>query len=132
MNKKFLFGLLSFALLTILLGACKIIDASTLPKAVGVQMGSSQFIQQDVTIKKGESVSLNNQPLSNHVIANGQWANGAQQKQVDPNTPTILPASGTNVPASGSLLLGPFTVAGDYHYYCNIHPQMNLTIHVTS
>src|SRR5215469_3315031 len=130
MNKKFLFGLLSFALLTMLLGACKIIDASTLPKATEVQMGSSQFIQQEVTIKKGESVNLVNQPSSNHVIANGQWANGAQEQKVEANSPT-LPSSGVNVAASASLPLGPFPVAGDYHFYCNIHPGMNLTIHVT-
>jgi len=130
MNKKFLFGLLSFALLTVLLGACKIIDASTLPKATEVQMGSSQFIQQQVAIKKGESINLVNQPLSNHVIANGQWANGVQQQKAEPNAPS-LPTSGQNVPASASLQIGPFNVAGTYHFYCNIHPNMNLTVQVT-
>ena len=130
MNKKFLFGLLTFALLTMLLGACKIIDASTLPKATEVQMGASQFIQQDVTIQKGQSINLVNQPLSNHVIANGQWLNGAQQQKVEPNAP-VLPTSGQNVPASASLQIGPFTVAGVYHFYCNIHPNMDLTVNVT-
>jgi plastocyanin len=92
-------------------------------------MGSSQFIQQEVTIHKGESVNLVNQPGSNHVIANGQWANGAQDQTPEPNAPS-LPQKGVNVAASASLPVGPFNVAGDYHLYCNIHPGMNLTVHV--
>jgi plastocyanin len=126
MNKKILFSLLSFALLSVLLGACKIIDASTLPKATPVQMGSSQFIQQEVTIGKGESVSLVNPSASNHVIVNGQWTNGTQEPKTEPNAPTI----NTNIAAGASYTLGPFAVAGDYHIYCNIHPGMNLVIHV--
>ncbi len=127
MNKKLLFGLLSFALLSMLLGACKIIDASTLPKATQVQMGSSQFIQQEVTIDKGTSVNLVSASASNHVIANGQWANGAQEKKAEPNAPTI---GDVNVAASASLQVGPFVAAGDYHIYCTIHPGMNLIVHV--
>ena len=127
MNKKLLFGLLSFALLSMLLSACKIIDASTLPKATPVQMGSSQFIQQEVTIDKGTSVDLVNTSSSNHVISNGQWANGAQEPKVEPNAPTV---SGVNVAASASLQVGPFVAAGDYHLFCTIHPNMNLLVHV--
>ena len=129
MNKKLLFGLLSFVLLSMLLGACKIIDASTLPKATQVDMGSSQFIQKEVTIHKGESINLVNQPASNHVIANGQWLNGVQDQKTEANAPA-LPAKGVNVPASGSLPIGPFNQAGDFHIYCNIHPGMNLVVHV--
>ena len=127
MNKKLLFGLLSFVLLSMLLGACKIIDASTLPKATSVEMGSSNFIQQEVTIHKGESVNLVNQPTSNHVIANGQWVNGTADKKAEPSAPTV---SDVNIPASSALQIGPFAVAGDYHYYCTIHPGMSLLIHV--
>jgi plastocyanin len=127
MNKKLLFGLLSFALLTVLLGACKIIDASTLPKATAVQMGSSNFIQQDVTIKKGESINLVNGPSSNHVISNGQWVNGAADTKKEADAPAV---SSVNVAASASLPVGPFVAAGDYHLYCTIHPGMNLTVHV--
>jgi plastocyanin len=130
MNKKLLFGLLSFALLTMLLGACKIIDASTLPKATEVEMGSSQFIQQEVTIHKGENINLVNQPTTNHVIANGQWVNGAQDQKPEANAPS-LPQKGENVAASASLQVGPFNTAGEYHIYCNIHPGMNLIVHVT-
>jgi plastocyanin len=127
MNKKLLFGLLSFALFSMFLGACKIIDASTLPKATPVEMGSSQFIQQEVTIHKGESVNLVNQPGTNHVIANGQWANGAADKKSEPNAPTV---NDVNIAASASYQVGPFAAAGDYYYYCTIHPGMNLIIHV--
>jgi plastocyanin len=127
MNKKFLFSLLIFALLSVGLGACKIIDASTLPKAVPVQMGSSNFIQQEVTITKGESVNLVNQSQSNHVIANGQWVNGVAQPKAEANAPT---ESNVNVASGSDLPVGPFPVAGTYHIYCTIHPNMNLMIQV--
>ena len=127
MNKKFLFSLISFALLTVLLGACKIIDASTLPKATPVAMGSSNFIQQEVTISKGQSVSLNNSSSTNHVISNGQWANGAPEKKAEANAPV---ENDVNVQSGSALVIGPFTVAGDYHIFCTIHPGMNLTVHV--
>jgi plastocyanin len=126
MNKKLLFTLLSFALFSILFGACKIIDASTLPKAAPVQMGSSQFIQQEVTIDKGQSVNLVNQSSTNHVIVNGQWANGVQEPRTEPNAPSV----NTNIGSGSSYVVGPFPVAGDYHIYCNIHPGMNLLVHV--
>jgi len=127
MNKKLLFGLLSFALFSMFLGACKIIDASTLPKATPVEMGSSQFIPQEVTIKKGESVNLVNQPTTNHVIANGLWVNGTVDKKPEPNAPTV---NDVNIASSASYQIGPFTAAGDYTYYCTIHPGMNLIVHV--
>jgi plastocyanin len=128
MNKKLLFGLLSFALFSVLLGACKIIDASALPKATEVQMGSSNFIKQDVTIKKGESINLVNSPSSNHVIANGQWVNGAADTKKEADAPAV---SSVNIAASASYQIGPFATAGDYRYYCTIHPGMNLIVHVT-
>jgi len=127
MNKKFLFGLLSLALLSMLLGACKIVDASTLPKAVEVQMGSSQFIQQEVTIKKGESLNLVNASSTSHVIANGQWVNGVQEKKAETGAPTV---NDVNVAGSASLTVGPFATAGDYLIYCPVHPGMNLIVHV--
>jgi plastocyanin len=127
MNKKLLFALLSFTLLSVLLGACKIIDANTLPKATPVPMGSSQFIQQEVTIDKGQSVNLVNQSSTNHIIANGEWANGVQQKKAEAGAPTV---GDVNVAAGASLPVGPFTTAGDYRIYCTIHPGMNLVIHV--
>jgi plastocyanin len=130
MNKKLLFGLLSFALFSVLLGACKIIDANTLPKAQSVEMGSSQFIQKEVTIQKGESVNLVNQPTTNHVIANGVWdASGKQDQTKEPKAPG-LPDQGVNIASGASLPIGPFTQAGDYYIYCNIHPGMNLVVHV--
>jgi plastocyanin len=127
MNKKIVFSLFIFACFTVLLGACKIVDASTLPKATSVQMGSSNFIQQEVSITKGQSVNLVNSPGSNHIIANGQWLNGAQQKVKEANAPT---ENDVNIAASSSLQVGPFTTPGDYHIYCTIHPGMTLTIHV--
>src|SRR2546426_1004189 len=58
MNKKFLFGLFGCMLLTILFSACRIVDASTLPKNQKALMGASLFVTTDVTVKKGESLDL--------------------------------------------------------------------------
>jgi len=127
MNKKFLFGLLSLALLSMIFGACKIIDASTLPKAVEVAMGSSQFTKQEITISKGESINLVNASSAEHVIANGQWVNGAQEKKKEAGAPAI---DDLKIAASAAHLIGPFTTAGDYLVYCPVHPGMNLIVHV--
>jgi plastocyanin len=127
MNKKFLFNLLGFVLLTVLLGACKIVDVSTLPKAIPVQMGSGNFTRQEVIIHEGDSINLVSQSSSEHVIANGVWENGQAKPMTEPNAPI---KEDVTIPGNGSLVVGPFTTMGDYHLYCPIHPGMNLIVHV--
>lgn len=130
MNKKHIFillGVLGCLLLTIIFSACRVVDASTIPPAKEVKMGAASFIDSEVTINKGDSVDLVATTSSNHIISNGSWANGSQAPKVDANAPVV---SSQNVAGGGTLNIGPFTVAGDYHYYCTIHPNMNLVIHV--
>src|SRR5579883_3161679 len=73
MRKKFLFGLLSITLLTVLLSACRIIDASAIPQNPKVRMGSNNFIDSTATVKKGQSLDLVDTVASQHVIVNGTW-----------------------------------------------------------
>ena len=130
MNKKHIFilmGVLGCLLLTIVFSACRVVDASTIPPAKEVKMGGADFITKEITINKGESADLVATTSANHVISNGSWADGKQDPKVDPNAPVV---SSAPVAGGASLVIGPFAVAGDYHYYCTIHPGMNLTIHV--
>ncbi|HEY4036373.1 MAG TPA: hypothetical protein VGL94_20640 [Ktedonobacteraceae bacterium] len=130
MNKKLLFGLFGCMLLTILFSACRIVDASTLPKNPKALMGTSQFITTSIAVKKGESLDLVDTVSNTHVISNGLYdASGKVEKPSEPDAPQI----GTlNFNGSDTQTIGPFNAAGDFHYYCTIHPNMNLLVHVTA
>jgi len=130
MNKKFLFGLLGCMLLTILFSACRIVDASTLPKNPKALMGASQFLTTDITVKKGQSLDLVDTVSNPHVIANGFYdASGKVTKPPESDAPQIGTISFNG---SDAQTIGPFNAAGDFHYYCTIHPNMNLLVHVTA
>jgi plastocyanin len=127
---KLLFGLFGCMLLTILFSACRIVDASTLPKNPKALMGSSLFVTTDVTVKKGQSLDLVDTVSNPHVIANGLYdASGKVEKPSESGAPQI----GTlNFSGNDMQTIGPFNTAGDFHYYCTIHPNMNLLVHVTA
>ena len=127
MQKKLLFGLLGFALLTILFTSCRVVDASTLPKNPKVQMGQSNFLTPTVSISKGQSLDLVDTVSSNHVILNGRWNGSKQEPKKEPSAPDV----NVTVSAAGQTkTVGPFTTAGTYNIYCNVHQGMNLTITV--
>jgi plastocyanin len=127
---KLLFGLFGCMLLTILFSACSIVDASTLPKNPKALMGASLFITTDITVKKGQSLDLVDTVSNPHVIANGFYdASGKVEKPSESGAPQI----GTiNFSGNDTQTIGPFNTAGDFHYYCTIHPNMNLLVHVTA
>ncbi len=128
MNRKFLFALLALSLLTVLISACRIVDASTLPKSKVVRMGSSDFIDKEVSIGKGETISMVDTLTSHHVLVNGYWESGSKQvTQAEPGAPTV---NGATNSTGDSVIAGPFTTAGDFKIYCNVHPLMNLVVHV--
>jgi plastocyanin len=127
MQKKLLFGLLGFALLTILFTSCRVVDASTLPKNPKVQLGQANFLISTISITKGQSIDLVDTVSSNHVIVNGQWVGSRQEPKKEPNAPDV----NVTVSAAGqSKTVGPFATAGTYNIYCNVHQGMNLTITV--
>jgi plastocyanin len=127
MHKKLLFGLLGFAVLTILFTSCRVVDASTLPKNPKVQMGQSNFLTSTVTISKGQSIDLIDTVSSNHVILNGRWNGSTQEPKKEANAPDV----NVTISAAGqSKTVGPFSTAGTFNIYCNVHQGMNLTITV--
>jgi plastocyanin len=127
LQKKVISGLVSFALVTVFFSACRVVDASTLPKNPKVHMGQSNFLLPSTTIKKGQSLDLVDDVASTHVIMNGQWVGTKQEPKKEPEAPAV----NVSVSAAGqSKTIGPFNTAGAYHIYCTVHQGMNLTITV--
>jgi hypothetical protein len=89
-----------------------------------VHMGIDSFAQSTVTVPKGSKLLLVDDAPSVHFLANGYWVNNTPHPTTEPGAPSVK-----NLQIkSGSVEIGPFTVAGTYHLYCTVHPGMNLTI----
>ena len=125
MYKKFLFAMLGMALVTILFASCKITDTS-LSTGPSVKMGSTTFAQEAVTLAKGDTLTLVDTVASPHVIVNGRWNGTVQAPAKEAGAPTVNVSFGGN----DRKTIGPFTTAGTYDIYCNIHQGMNLTVTV--
>jgi plastocyanin len=126
MYKKVLFGLLAFALISVLAVACSIKEQASESK-YQVKMGASDFIDKTITIPKGENVTFVNEVASVHVITNGTWKGSTADTTVEAG------AVKTNFNVANKeqkYTIGPFTTAGSFKYYCTVHPGMNLTITV--
>ncbi|HYU76873.1 MAG TPA: hypothetical protein VEL31_29750, partial [Ktedonobacteraceae bacterium] len=89
MHKKILIGIISIALLTVLLSACNIVDASNLATGPQVKMGGSTFLQPTVTIKKGQTLTLVDSSSAAHIIANGTWQGGTAKPEKETGAPTV-------------------------------------------
>lgn len=126
MHKRIWFGLLGFALLTVLFSACRVIDASTIPQNPKVHMGTAQFLTTSIDIKKGDKLDLIDDATAEHKIFNGTWKNGTADKTQEPGAPAVS----ADVLGNGKATIGPFTTAGTYQIYCSVHPGMNLTVTV--
>lgn len=92
-----------------------------------VTMDATNFVNNTVTIKAGESVHFNDPADSGgtHIICvgeNGQCSN-------DANAPKDLQGTGFNIDA-GQTKDVTFDKAGTYKVTCSIHPDMNLTVTV--
>lgn len=126
MYKKVLFGMVGLALLSVLLAACTIRDSASIPSGPSVKMGASTFLQDTVTIKKGQTLTLVDTAASPHTIVNGAWDGATQKPAKEAGAPTVqLDFAGNDSKATP-----PFNTAGTFHIYCTIHQGMNLTITV--
>lgn len=125
MHKKVLFGIFAFALLTVLFGACAIKEQVQASTELG--MGASDFVEQEVTISKGEAIGLVNETSTQHIVTNGEWDGSTQKPAAEADAPQV----NLNISGSGkTAILGPFTTAGTFKFYCPLHPGMNLTVTV--
>src|SRR5215472_19340452 len=114
MLKKLFVILGASCIITVLLVACSSgSDASTDPNPV--HMSGTNFVQNSITIKKGERITLINDDLfGSHTIANGSWENGTAKSQDEPGAPQV---KDLQIGGSSQATLGPFTTAGTFHFY---------------
>ncbi len=122
--KKFMAAIVLMILVTVLTVACD--DSSSQGKPI--HLSKSNFAQPSITVSKGSSINLINDASALHVIHNGTWVNGAAQSATEHGSPAVNTLA---IPANDSRTVGPFTVAGTFHFYCSIHKNMNLTVTVT-
>lgn len=135
MMKRWLAFLTLSCLLTFMLLACRTLApagsgtaGTATPAALGptVHMNSTNFVQTEITIHKGQSVRLiNDDPLTPHIIANGTWEHGTAKPAREPHAPA---ASNVQINRNAQATIGPFTTAGTFHFYCPIHPGMELAV----
>lgn len=126
MYRKILLGAIGIALLSVILAACTIRDQASIPQGPTVKMGASTFLQKEITIKKGESITLSETSGSPHVITNGTWDGSTPKPGKEAGVPTV----NLNFVGHDSKQIGPFTTAGKFEFYCTIHGGMNLTVTV--
>src|SRR5947209_19905103 len=89
-----------------------------------VHMSAGSFLQSSVTMPKGSKLMLVDDVAALHILANGSWQNGVPNTTSEPGAPRV-----NNVQVNGgSTEIGPFSAAGTYHIYCEVHQGMNLTI----
>lgn len=93
-----------------------------------VNLAASTFSPDTITIKKGQSITLNNQTATTHVISNGTWNGNTPVPKTEAGAPTMSNVMFNS--ANETKTVGPFNTAGTYHYYCSVHPGMNLTVTV--
>ncbi len=125
MSKK-LFAILGIcSVLTLVLVACGATstDASSAPNQV--HMNATNFVQSSITIKKGERITLIDDALIPHTIANGTWENGTAKLEDESGAPHV---KDMQINSLGQGTIGPFTTAGTFHFYCTVHSGMNLTV----
>ena|SRR5215469_812765 len=122
---KKLFAVLGLScIITALIVACGSSNASAGPNSVHIS--GSNFVQNSITIKKGESITLINDDLfGSHTIANGTWKNGMAQPAREAGVPEV---NDVQISGNSSAMVGPFTTAGTFKLYCTVHVGMNLTV----
>jgi hypothetical protein len=125
MLKKILAAFIVGSLLTILVTACSVKEASPVYIPT-VHMGALGFIQDSITLHKGEMLVLVDDSISPHHIENGSWVNAVAKPAIEPGSPRVDQVFN----GYDSAQIGPFSAAGTFHLYCAIHEMMNLTVNV--
>jgi plastocyanin len=122
---KKMFAILGLSCISaVLLVACGSSNASAGPNPV--HMSGTAFVQNSITIKKGESITFINDDLfGSHTIANGTWENGTVQPAREVGAPEI---KDVKIGGNSSATIGPFMTAGTFKLYCTVHAGMNLTV----
>ncbi|HEY1351653.1 MAG TPA: plastocyanin/azurin family copper-binding protein [Ktedonobacteraceae bacterium] len=119
--KKRLLALCFCWTIVLLLAACGSAPGGPNP----VHMNATHFAQTSITIHKGERLTLINDALTGHTIANGTWENGTARPARETGAPDVRDVQ---IGGISSATIGPLTTAGVFQLYCTVHPGMNLTV----
>ncbi len=93
-----------------------------------VTMGAEEFGMTSVTIHRGGVVRMRNTSSWLHIVVHGDGA----VTSPEPGSPS-LGEGDVAVTEEGDLLrIGPWLTVGDFHLTCQIHPEMNLSVHVVA
>lgn len=125
MFKKLCVLLVLWSVIALLLVACGTADPTASTTGNTVHMNDAQFVQASITIKKGERLTLIDDALTPHIIANGTWEQGTAHPAREPGAPQV---KDVQINGNSSQTIGPFTTAGTFKLYCTIHSGMNLTV----
>ena len=123
--KRIFIVFIAGSLLTLLATACSIQEATPVVIPT-VHMGALGFIQDSITLHKGEMLDLVDDSISPHQIENGSWVNNVAKPAIEPGAPRVDQVFN----GYDSAQIGPFSDAGTFHFYCAIHEMMNLTVKV--
>ncbi|HJT84097.1 MAG TPA: multicopper oxidase domain-containing protein [Nitrososphaeraceae archaeon] len=97
-------------------------------EAVSIAAGSSNpsasefFVPKDISVKAGSTVTWTNDDSTIHTVVEG-----------GPETASsgATPAFDSSIIAPGATFENTFDTAGDFNYYCNLHPFMTGKVTVT-
>jgi plastocyanin len=123
--KKLFLALVALGMLASLLVACGGASSSPTGGNYTIHMTGMNFAQASITIPVGSTLTLVNDSSAPHILANGSWMHGSSQIMHEHGMPMM---ENMQVMGNGSLTIGPFTTPGTYHFYCTVHPGMNLTV----
>jgi len=125
MFRKLMVVLALGSVISLLLVACGTAGSASSTAGNAVHLNDTKFDQASITIKKGESLTLIDDTLTPHIIANGTWKNSTAHPASEPGAPQV---KDVQINGNSSQTIGPFTTAGTFKLYCTIHSGMNLTV----
>ncbi|HEU5382436.1 MAG TPA: plastocyanin/azurin family copper-binding protein, partial [Ktedonobacteraceae bacterium] len=116
----------ALGLLATLFVACGGASSSPSTGTYTVHTTAISFAQSSITLPKGSTLTVVDDSSSPHILANGSWMNGNPQNMHEQGMPSMM--ANMQVMGNSSQPIGPFNTPGTYHFYCTIHPGMNLTV----
>src|SRR5260370_7859815 len=124
MHKKVSFALLVVGLINGRLTACSIKDEPAGTSGPQVHMTGFNFMQDSITINKGETLTLVNDVAAPHHITNGSWIGATPEPKTESDAPRVdLTFNGND-----SAPIAPFPTTGTFHLYFPIHTFLNLPL----
>ena len=123
--KKLFTALATLGLISVLFAACSGASSSPSGGNYTVHMTPMNFAPLSITISRGNTITLVNDLSASHLLANGSWMHGNPQAMHENGMPAM---ENMQMMGNESQMIGPFNTIGTYHFYCTVHPGMNLTV----